>query len=454
MSMHPPLSIIINTDGRAAILGNTIESLRYLRYPRLELVVVPGPTADGTRELLDKHWCGEIKIGFCPTRNIAHSRNLGIALAAGEVIAFLDDDEIPEPEWLEDLVPLLEDPKVAVAGGWLIDHTGKGYQACFETTDRLGNIRSNWERAAPEFNFPLSFNVPHAMINSAFRRSALIEVGGFDEEFEYLLDETDLMVRFVDRGWHVVQTDRGLVHHKYLPSAVRNEQRVLTGWYSLIKNKVYFALLHGRRFVAIDRILADIAVFVDHYRNDVRGCIERGVLPPEAGARFEREADQAVRDGIARALRGGRRLGDPACLAGDPAGFLPFHTRLPPARQRCLVFLSGAYPPAAVDDAGRAVHDLARAAAARGHQVHVLTRGMGHDRIDFEDGVWVHRLIVRQFAAPTGNSTPAEVWNGSMTMLKEAEEIAKRRPIAVVHATLEPAYGAVPRTRKRSDAGG
>ena len=41
MSACPRVSIIINTDGRAAILGNTIESLRYLRYPNLELVVVP-----------------------------------------------------------------------------------------------------------------------------------------------------------------------------------------------------------------------------------------------------------------------------------------------------------------------------------------------------------------------------------------------------------------------------
>lgn len=446
MSAYPPLSIIINTDGRAAILGNTIESLRYLRYPDLELVVVPGPTADGTRELLDREWRGAIKIGHCPTRNIAQSRNIGIELASGEIIAFIDDDEIPEPEWLEDLVPLLQDPAVAVAGGWLIDHTGKDYQARFETVDRFGNVRTDWERAAPEFNFPLSFNVPHAMINSAFRRSALVDVGGFDEEFEYLLDETDLMIRFVDRGWRVVQTDRGLVHHKYLPSAVRNEQRVLTSWYSVIKNKAYFAVMHGRRFAAIDRILADIAVSVANNRNEVREAIGQGLLSPETGAQFEREAEQALQDGLARALRGTRRLGDSRRLAGDPAGFLPFPTRLPPARQRCFVLLSGAYPPAA-DKIGRHVHRLARALAAKGHQVHVLTRETGHDRIDFEDGVWVHRLIERRFPAPVDSPIPADLWNGSMTLLAEAEEIARRRPILAVYAPL-PEAAAFLRERK------
>jgi GT2 family glycosyltransferase len=435
MSRYPPVSVIINTDGRAAILGNTIESLRYLRYPSLELVVVPGPTADGTRELLDKHWRGEIKVGYCPARNIAQSRNVGIGIASGEIVAFLDDDEVPEPEWLEDLVPLLDDPAVAVAGGWLHDHTGKEYEARFETVNRFGN--RSWERAAPEFNFPLSYTVPHLNINSAFRKSALIDVSGFDEEFEYLFDETDLMVRFVDRGWHIAQTDRGIVHHRYLPSSVRNDQRILTSWYSWIKNKAYFALLNAARFVPIDRILADIAKFVADTRSDVRGCIERGALSPEAEQRFEKEAEQGLRDGITRAMSGRRRLADPSCLAGDPAGFVRFHTHLPAARQRCFVLLSGTSPPGAASEVGGHVHALARALAAAGHQVHVLTPGTGHDRVDFEEGVWVHHPVVRPFAAPAGHALPAALWNGSMTMLAEAEEIARRRPIAAVHAPLE-----------------
>jgi glycogen(starch) synthase len=103
--------------------------------------------------------------------------------------------------------------------------------------------------------------------------------------------------------------------------------------------------------------------------------------------------------------------------------------------------LSGEYPPGPADDADRHVHALARAIAARGHQVHVLACGAGHDRVDFEEGVWVHRLLVREFPTPAGPPDsaplPPAVWNYSMTMLKEAEEIGRRRPIAAVHAPLE-----------------
>jgi glycogen(starch) synthase len=426
MTAYPPVSVIINTDGRAAILGNTIENLRYLRYPELEVVVVPGPTPDGTREML-RDWQGEVKVGYCPARNIAQSRNIGIGVASGEFIAFLDDDEVPEPEWLEQLVPMLEDPAVAIAGGWLHDHTGVGYEARFETVDRFGERL--WQRRSPEFNFPLSFTVPFLDINSVFRRSALIDICGFDEEFEYLFDDTDIVCRFVDSGWHVAQTDRTAVHHRYLHSSVRNEQRVFTSWYSFIKNKTYFALLHAQRFVPIDRILKEVVRFIEANRADVRLWIARGVLPADALPRFEQEADRAVRDGAARALRG-RRLADPGRLAGDPGGFVRFRTHLPAERQHCFVLLDADDPP------DRRIRDLARRAAAEGHQVHLLMRGEGHDRVEFEDGIWMHRIVPRQFPAPAASSMPADLWNRSMTMLAEAEEIARRRAIAAVYAPL------------------
>src|SRR5262252_2283436 len=95
---RPSVSIIINTDGRAASLRNTLTSLGYLRYPRFEVVVVAGPTDDGTRAML-KAWQDRIKIENCPRRNLSESRNIGIATSSAEILAFLDDDALPEPEW-------------------------------------------------------------------------------------------------------------------------------------------------------------------------------------------------------------------------------------------------------------------------------------------------------------------------------------------------------------------
>ena len=95
-------SIIICTNGRRNALANTLRSLQYLDYPNFEVCVVHGPTEDGTEELL-RGYGGTIKVARCPVMNLSKSRNIGISLAAGDFIAFIDDDGIPEAEWLSDL---------------------------------------------------------------------------------------------------------------------------------------------------------------------------------------------------------------------------------------------------------------------------------------------------------------------------------------------------------------
>lgn len=437
----PAVSIVIITDGRAEPLANALASLRFLRYPRFEVVVVAGPTADGTRELLER-WRGNIKIGSCPERNISRARNIGIGIASGEILAFLDDDAVPEPEWLDDIVPLFADPVVGAAGGLVHDHTGKTYQCRFETADRFGTARTDWQWPTPEYNFPMSFNFPIAVgTNSLFRRGALVDVGGFDEEFGYYLDETDLICRLVDRGWHLTQSERGFVHHKYMPSRIRNRNRFLTSWYALVKSKTYFSLANGSRHRTTAQILAEIQRWIVEFRDQVAWGVVHGMLVPDDVARFDAEADQGLRDGLVRGLAGVRRLVEPQRLRGEATGFLPFRPLLPAGQQRCFVMLSAAYPPGSFGGIGRYVSELARAMAAMGHQLHVLTRGESHDRVDFEDGVWVHRIVPREFPPPhpdpeLGVGLPQHIWNHSMTMLAEAKEIAARRPIDAVHAPI------------------
>ena len=56
--------------------------------------------------------------------------------------------------------------------------------------------------------------MPHLLgCNCSFRKSALIEIGGFDEEYEYFLDETDVIFRIVDAGYLVAQLPNAFVHH-------------------------------------------------------------------------------------------------------------------------------------------------------------------------------------------------------------------------------------------------
>jgi len=436
MPYQPRVSIVINTDGRAKPLATCLESLRYLRYPHFEVVVVAGPTRDGTHELCES-WGDAIKFGRCPVRNLSVSRNIGIAMAGGDIVAYIDDDAVPEPEWLDDVVPAFADEQVGVAGGFLHDHTGKTYQWKYGTVNRFGTADLSWTRPAPEFNFPQSFNFPHVIgANSIFRRSALLHVRGFDEEYEYFLDETDVTARILDAGWTVAQLSNAFVHHKFMPSHIRNNAKVLTSWYAIVKNKAYFALMNGAFHSPFERIVAEVQKTVNEFRWTVNWAIGEKILVESDLDRFEDEAERGLRDGLSRGLSGQRRFPAPEAMEALQQPFRGFRSTLPAAQQRCYVLLTRSYPPDKVGGVGRYIHQLARTLAQRGHQVHVLTAGTGHDRVDFEECIWVHRITAKAHEAPRGEAlrgVPAHIWNHSRTMLDEAREIAQRRQVDAVY---------------------
>ena len=130
-----------------------------------------------------------------------------------------------------------------------------------------------------------------------------------------------------------------------------------------------------------------------------------------------------------------RRLINAQELRGQKS-LLPFRPVLLAEEQKCFVFLTQSYPPASVGGIGRYVNHLAEGIAALGHQVHVLTSGNSHDRVDFEKGVWVHRIAVKRHVVPPGMVIPQHLWDYSRTMLGEAREIAARRNVSLVCAPI------------------
>jgi glycogen synthase len=433
------VSVVVNTDGRSRSLEQTLLALRHVEYPNFEVCVVRGPTEDGITELLD-NWAGRVRVAFCPERNLSRSRNIGIAMADGEVVAFIDDDAIPEPDWLNGLVAYYDQSGVGAVGGFVYDCTGVSFQTRFVTANRLGRADQSWARPAPEFCFPFSANFPHLQgTNSSFRRSALLAVGGFDEEYDYYLDETDLCCRLIDAGWKIVQVTGAAVHHKALPSYTRTNQRVVRSWYSLFKNKIYYSLANGRHHYAVCQIIDDARSFIEWFRQDMERAITEGLLDESDRQRFVEETDRAVSDGLARGMDVRRKLLTSHSTIRSIASFQPFPVLAPSGGRRRFAFLCREYPRDVVGNVGRYIRDMARAIAALGHEVHVLTAGADRDRVDFEDGIWIHRPVLRPATEPPLGGdirVPQHIWNYSTTMVEELHRIAERRPIDCVYASM------------------
>lgn len=435
---HPEVSVIVNTLNRADSLRRTIESFRHLTYHEFEVIVVNGPSTDHTEAVIAE-FGDSIKVRRCAEPNLSKSRNIGIAAAAGELIAFIDDDAIPEPRWLEDLVSYHDGDQVGASGGLVFDHTGYDLQCRFNSCDRLGNSRYDSTVPLDDQCFPGSLRFPYVPGgNAVWQRGPLLEVGGFDEEYEYFLDEVDVCVRMIDRGYLLRQHPRGAIHHKFLPSHLRNEGRALTNRYPVIKNKIYFSLVNGRPLLGPTAVFADNVRFCEAHLADLDFHQTAGRLDPDAYGEAVAAIDRAWDDGIAAAARGSRRLYDEAALAHHAEKFRKFPTIASPEPRYRLAFVTQTLPPQPIGGIGRYMLDLGRELGRRGHDIRILTDGSGHDTMDFEDGVWVHRLVKEsdQPTPPDLGAVPIRIWQNASRVAREIEDIAAFDGLDAVYSSM------------------
>lgn len=439
MPINTKFSVIINTDNRIEYLRRTISGLKYLTYLNFEVCVVSGPTLDGTREYLDG-LSDSIKVAYCPLRNLSVSRNIGIAMADGDVVAFIDDDSVPEPEWLADLEIGYQDENVGAVGGFVYDHTGVRFQARYVTTNRRG-YTADWSTPAPHLNFPYSVDVPHLLgTNCSFRRSAMLEIGGFDEEYEYFLDETDVCCRLNDAGYDIVQLPNAFVHHKYAPSHLRDEKRIVKNWYPLLKNRVYFGMRNGLMHHSVADVIDAGLADVRSWERSILDAAARGIYAPADVERFYAEADKAIQDGMERGAAAPKYLTSET-ISKFHTSFQAYPLILPVEERRVFCFVTQDYPPGQNGGIARNISQLARSLAAAGHHVHVLTKARAAESVDYEDGVWVHRIAIRHFAPPEPSPiapliVPDHIWNYSQTMLAEISAIDTKRKVDVVYCPL------------------
>ena len=115
------ISVGIITRNRAVDLQEVLESLRLQIRPADEIVIVDNGSIDATPEVVER-FRDRLPISYhrLDAASIPKARNLVIAKAAGEIVAFTDDDCIVEPEWLEAVERgFLRADNVGIVGGWV-----------------------------------------------------------------------------------------------------------------------------------------------------------------------------------------------------------------------------------------------------------------------------------------------------------------------------------------------
>ncbi len=241
-------SVVICTLNRCETLKKTLDAAFRLKADQLEIIVVNGPSTDGTDDLLNA--CGDrIKVLHNAIANVSKSRQIALAHATGDIIVSLDDDVIPPEDWLLRLGAIYdrEGEKCGAVGGIILDKTqGENVvQYAYGYTNLISRDRVFKDKVFQFANQGLPGWFPMLMgANASYRREALERIGGFDEFYEYFLEETDVCLRLVQAGYRIYYTDVEVEHYPE-KSHNRRNQKWLTCWYSIAKNTTYFALKYG-----------------------------------------------------------------------------------------------------------------------------------------------------------------------------------------------------------------
>ncbi len=210
----PSVTVIISTRNRGGLIAQTLETLMHVQYPGLQILVVDQSTDDTTRRIVAQLAGCDSRIRYEPTDTVGLSagRNIGAGLSNSDIIAYTDDDCVVSDQWLPFIVEEFRNPRIAAVFGRLLPygHQGRtGTEVAFK--DSPGRVEYS-SKTPP-------WHVGHGA-NMAFRRSALVAVGGFDP----LLgaggilqsgEDGDISYRLLAAGKRIVYSPQALVYHKH-----------------------------------------------------------------------------------------------------------------------------------------------------------------------------------------------------------------------------------------------
>lgn len=317
------ISVVIVSRDRPQALHRCLLGVSQLFYRPFEVVVVAD--AVGLQAIEDLPFANRLKSVRFEDANISAARNLGIGQAAGDVIAFIDDDAVPEPTWLDYLSEPFSEPEMAAVGGFVRGRNGISYQSRARMVDRTG--------ATTQIEVdPAGFAIPPATpdravktegTNMALRRSVLAELGGFDPAYRFFLDETDLNLRLAAQGLATAIVPRAEVHHGFAASPRWRADRVPR---DLTQIGASWAVFLHRHCPDADRPAAWKRVCHDERRRALRHMISGALEPREVG-RLIRGLHRGFEAGLARSTAPLPALPDPI------APFLPLRISPPPPPQ-------------------------------------------------------------------------------------------------------------------------
>jgi GT2 family glycosyltransferase len=215
----PRASVIVVCWNAGKVLGRCLDQLLAQDYADYEIIVVDDGSRDNTLEIAHTASSrGALRIvrshrnWGCP-----HARNLGIARAEGEIVAFIDADGFAAPNWLTEVVAAFSGDETigAVASTVFFDGNPVVINGAGGTVNRQGwaadltmSESYEWAEIASEALYPMGCGM-------ALRRSVIERVGPFDDRMLNYYDDVDYGVRVWRAGYRVAVAPDAWIDHGF-----------------------------------------------------------------------------------------------------------------------------------------------------------------------------------------------------------------------------------------------
>lgn len=221
---NPLISVIMPNYCQGQYIAEAIQSVLNQTYTKLELIIIDNYSTDNTSLVVDSF--SDPRIRFFQFYNqgvIARSRNYGVQQARGDIIAFLDSDDIWNQDKLAIQIPLLYQPQIAAVTS-TFEPIGEVQYASDYITGKRG-IVEKYHR----FNFQDLIEKNRVITSSLIMQKQYFEeLKGFDESEDFAFyEDWEFWLRLTHaRGDVLCYTDSPLVQYRIVKKKTRDQRRV------------------------------------------------------------------------------------------------------------------------------------------------------------------------------------------------------------------------------------